>query len=159
MPQQNAHPSDRSLQVSHWLTKLIGAIGFIAFGFFAFITFAPSKILTTLVLLLFALWGVYLFIAYGSTKMDAQKITHTSWLGKFEIQWDEVEAIKADSLGNNIVFAGKNKQLVIPGFSMWSGRDKGEMISLYRSALESRALQVHDIMLAAFAISKNTKKA
>ena len=149
--------NNRVLYVNHWLTKFIGLLAAIMFTFFIIVAFDATKPLYLLALVGFAGLGIFVFLLYGKTGMDSCTIIHVSTFGRFEIKWEEIQAIELDAQGNAIVFKGDNKQLVVPGQVFWSGKDKKQMVALYNAQIDRRNIKVRATASAAFALSKNTR--
>lgn len=145
------------LQVSHWPTRMIGLVATIAFTFFAVITFRPPQFFPTIVLFAFAAYSLFMFLSFGATSMDNFRIIQRSNLGEFELNWAEVKIIETDLLGNIIVFKGGGKQLVVPGFAFWAGKDKSEMVRLFQKQVRENHIPLQIAPLAAFAVSRNTR--
>jgi hypothetical protein len=152
-PSLNLNP----LQVGHWPTRVLGLVGTIAFTISAVISFNVGELTPTIIFSALAVYSLFMFLSFGSTSMDSLRIQHRSSFGFFEIQWNEVEAIETDTLGNAVVFKGVGKQLVLPGFIFWAGKDRLEMIRLFQRVVKERRIPLQVAPLAMFAVSRNTR--
>lgn len=107
--------------------------------------------------LAFSLLGVYLILASGAIEMDADVITASTPLSRYQIRWDEVRSVETDIQRQGIVFVGNDKRMAMPGPMYWSGADKPAMIKLYLAQIEQRNLEVKETQKALWRLSKNVK--
>jgi hypothetical protein len=150
-------PKDPILTVNHWIPKGIGIFGALFFLFGAIGGFYTKQPLVGIFFLIFSAYSFFVFLLYGKTEMDKKAILQKSIIGSFKIKWYEVKGIEVDAGGNSIVFKGENKQLVIPGRSFWTGKDKKQMIELFNAQIEEKGLAVKYDTWAEFALSRNTR--
>jgi hypothetical protein len=146
----------RSLIVSHWPAHAIALVSGLLFAFF---TVSGTVIESPFVIVLFLaafLACVWLLVAYGKTTLSEQSVVHSALLGKNQMDWDEITEAVADSGGNTVVLKGKGKQLVLPHFFFWAGREKENALDIFLHELGSRDIPLKR-GFAAFAVSRNTR--
>lgn len=144
-----------SLTVSHWPARLVGVLGILVFSFFAVLSWVFHSFWAILFIVL-ALVSIPLILLYGRTTMSQRGITHSAPLGRYALDWDEVRAVVIDKGGSTIVFQGEDKQLVLPAFSFWAGRDKTAMMGLLGQELKQRGIKISE-RFASFALSRHTR--
>jgi hypothetical protein len=134
-------------------------LAFVVGAVFTFFTVLGVLIQSPLVIALFLvafLGAVWLLLAFGETKLTERSVTHSALLGRFAIGWDEITEVVVDSGGNTVVLRGGGKQLVLPGFSFWAGREKRDARDIFEDELEWRSIPLKSAF-AAFAVSRNTR--
>jgi hypothetical protein len=146
------HSSGTSLTVSHWPARLIGMVGTIVFVLFSALSIAANSPCGMVFFIPVTLACIPLALLYGRTSIDQWGITHSSPPGRYALDWDEINAVVMDIGENTIVFKGEGKQLVLPGFSFWAGRDKSAIRGLMDQELERRGIEISR-GFAAFATS------
>jgi drug/metabolite transporter (DMT)-like permease len=149
-------PAEYAFTVSHWPAHMLA---FVVGAVFAFFTVLGVLIQSPLVIALFLvafLGAVWLLLAFGETKLTERSVTHSALLGRFAIGWDEITEVVVDSGGNTVVLRGGGKQLVLPGFSFWAGREKRDARDIFEDELEWRSIPLKSAF-AAFAVSRNTR--
>jgi hypothetical protein len=107
--------------------------------------------------LIFVAMGIYLLVTVGTVEITSDFVTYKTPWATYAIRWEEVERIEIDALGGALVFAGTNKRVVTIGPAYWSGKDKQQLIALFRATAERRNIPVVPTQAALFKLSKNTK--
>jgi hypothetical protein len=151
-----SHSSGASLTVSHWPARLIGVVGVIIFALFSALAIAANSPCGMIVFIPFTLACIPLAFLYGQTSINHWGITHSSPLGRYTLDWDEMNAVVMDIGDNTIVFKGQGKQFVLPGFAFWAGRDKQAVRGLMDQELKRRGIKISK-GFAAFAISRGCR--
>lgn len=152
----NTRDSANSLAVSHWPARLIGVIGVIVGMLFSALVIAIGARCEAVFFLLFTAASLLMALVSGRTSMDQWGIRLSSPLGIYALDWDEMIGVVIDSGGNSVVFKGEGKQLVLPGFAFWAGRDKAEMRRLIDDELKRRGIQISR-GFATFAVSRHSR--
>jgi hypothetical protein len=83
--------------------------------------------------------GVYL-LAIGRTELDLEGITHRAWFGRYRMAWDEIVKLESSPLDTWMILHGKGKRMSLPGIRLWSGVDRGRMLSLYMYILAEKEI-------------------
>lgn len=148
--------SASSLTVGHWPARLIGVVGVIVGVLFSALAIATGAHCEAVFFLLFTAVSLLMALVAGRTSMDQWGIRLSSPLGTYALDWDEMIGAVIDSGGNSVVFKGEGKQLVLPGFAFWAGRDKAEMRRLIDDELKRRGIQISR-GFAAFAVSRHCR--
>jgi uncharacterized protein YwqG len=148
--------SSQSLTVSHWLARLVGVAGAIVFTFFGILGIVSNSPCAVILFIPLTLASIALALLYGRTTIGQQGILHSAPLGCYALEWGEIRAVVIDTGGNTVVFKGEGKQLVLPGFAFWAGRDKPAAMALLGEELKQRGIEVSR-GFAAFAISRHCR--
>lgn len=151
-----SHPPAVSWTVSHWPTRLIGVVCAVVFALLAALGVAADSPCAIVLFLPLTPVSIALALLYGQTTMNQWGITHSAPLGRYALDWDEMDAVVLDSGGNTIVFKGEGKQLVLPLFSFWAGRDKAAMGGLMALELKRRGIEISR-GFTAFAVSRGCR--
>jgi hypothetical protein len=149
-------PAEYTFAVSHWPAHLIAIVSAIIFGFFAILGFVIKSPLVAVLFSAAFLSCVWLLLAYGKTTLTERGVTHTALLGKYAMEWSEPTEVVVDSGGNTVVLKSGSKQLVLPGFSLWAGREKRDARDIFLDELEWRNIPLKR-GFAAFAVSRRTR--
>ncbi len=92
---------------------------------------------------------VYL-MAVGTTKLDIDGVTHLAWFRKYRMGWSEITEVESSPLDTWMILHGGGKKLALPGIRLWSGIDRGRMLSLYMYFLAENAVQQRETQWADF---------
>jgi hypothetical protein len=87
---------------------------------------------------LFGLLSIIYLIAIGRTELDLNGVTHFAWFGRYHIGWDEITLLETSPLDTWMILHGEGKRLAMPGIRLWSGIDRGRMLSLYMYVLAEK---------------------
>ncbi len=156
----NSFPgADCPLRISEWPAQVVGWIGLVFFAWLTLLLLVNDGGWAALVCLIFAALSLFLIVGYGSTEMDGEKVMHINWLGRYQIPWSEIRCVECDAGGNNIVFRGDNKQVVVPGRAFWVGKDKKAMAAFYMDQVRQRRIPLKQSFWATFKFSQGTKVA
>jgi hypothetical protein len=117
------------------------AIGWICIGLFVPLAlacfntglwvFVPFYVIFSLLI------AIYL-LAIGRTEIDLEGLTHYAWFGRYHMAWDEITELESSPLDTWMVLHGERKRLSLPGIKLWSGIDRGRMLSLYMYVLAEK---------------------
>jgi hypothetical protein len=145
------------LRVSHWPIKVIGCVCALFFAWFAFLSFYNQQPLPGLAFVLLVVFSAGTATIFGSSEFDAERITHRNTFGIYQIQWAEITEIQFDSTGYGYVFQGDGKRLVLPGRSLWRGKDKPAIERLIADKQAVYQFTIRQTPGAAYKLSKNVK--
>ena len=98
---------------THWIMRVIAALGFVLFGGLAIINILNKPDVGTIgAMLLFVAVSVYLLILAGSfIELTSERVEVAVPNGRYQIRWGEVTSITTN--GQAYAFVGKDKRLVI----------------------------------------------
>jgi hypothetical protein len=147
--------TSQSVTVSHWPAAVISVVGTVVFGFFTALFITQGSPWAAL-FLIFAAVSFSLLLLYGKTTITAEGLTQSAPVGRHFIAWDEIKSVTFDGRDNTIVLKGQGKQLVLPGFSLWAGRQKTAARRQLSDELQRRRIPT-TTAFAAFAFSRNTR--
>ncbi len=138
------------LETTHSGARLIGWIGLVTLGTLSVI-FARAGFWFFVPLYAFsALISLVYLLAVGRTKLDFEGVTHLAWFGRYSIRWSEIREIESSPLDTWMVLHGKGKKMALPGIRLWSGIDRGRMLSLYMYILAENAVLQRETQWADF---------
>ncbi len=141
--------------------KYQGWIIIVFFGFSALGNWRNGSHGLSLLFFLFAAVGLYPILFLGPVEMNTEFIRVTAILGKWRMNWDEVETLeifqKPRHQGRAMVLHGANKRLAIPGTMLWATKDEKQGIEFFDAQVKSRNIEIKPTRRAAFQMSKNTK--
>ena len=98
---------------THWIMKVFSVIGFLFFGFGAFMSFKTGESLGTIaIFLFFAAGSFYLwFLASSFIEVSNEKVMVSVPYGRYQIGWGEITSIETN--GKMYAFIGQDKRVVI----------------------------------------------
>ena len=100
--------------------------------------------------LLFGLLSVVYLLAIGRTELDLDGVTHKAWFGRYRMEWDEIMELESSPLDTWMILHGEGKRLSLPGIRLWSGVDRGRMLSLYMYILAEKEIVQSETQWADF---------
>ena len=109
------------------------------------------------VFLLFVTLGIYLLVSVGTVEITPAFVTYKTLWATYAISWDEVERIEIDAQRGALALLGDNKRVVTIGPAYWSGKDKHQLLALFKATIEKRNIPVVSTQAVLFKLSKNTK--
>ena len=149
---------DRILTVRHTFYKFAGWIGVLFSVFCTVMSWRANTGYLPLLFLVFGLIGFYIILVSGRMETDSKSIRFYSHLGKYEMNWNEVEYVEIDRQMGNIVFFGKNKVLQTIGPMGWTGKkERLEMATFLFGQIKNFEIDVRQTEKAMYRLSKNTK--
>jgi hypothetical protein len=116
---------------THWIMKVVAALGIIMFGGFAIIGLLNHEEISIVGMsFLFALGGIILWLLANSfIEMSNEKILVSVPYGRYQIRWDEINLIETNE--KLYAFIGEDKRLVISlTFANKSSRDALELLEI-----------------------------
>src|SRR5262249_38841329 len=149
--------TDTSLCAGAKFVKGVGLVCGLISLLFAVWSWLDGEVTVPLFFLLFVALGAYLILASGSTYMNKDSITYITSIGVYRLRWDEVREVEIDPFHGNLVFIGQNKVLSMLGPSCWSGKDREQMWRLLLAQIETRDIEIKEIMKVIWPSNKNTK--
>jgi len=106
----------------------------------------------------FVVSGVILLLySAGKIEADSTKIVRQTIVGKYAIQWGEIQEVLVDYKNEAMSLVGDNKRLVMPGSAKWYGEDKEKLYYLIQLKLELAGIPVRRSGKPVFSLSKNTR--
>ncbi len=136
----------------------MGWVCIVFFGLSAISSWRNGSHGLSLFFLFYAGIGLYPLLFLGSLEMNTEFIRVTTILGRWQINWDEVETLEIfPKKGCDMVLHGNNKRLAIPGTMLWAKQDEKQMIEFFDAQIKSRKIEIKRTQRAAFQMSKNTK--
>ncbi len=150
------HSSIFSATVSHWPARLIGVVGVIVFALFSALAIAANSPCGLIFFIPLTLACIPLALLYGQTTMNQWGITHSAPLQRYALGWDEIHEVVMDIGDNTVVFKGEGRQLVLPGFLFWAGRDRSAARELMARELKRRGIKTSK-GFAVFAMSRHCR--
>lgn len=90
--------------------------------------------------LLFGIAAVIYLLAIGRTEIDLLGITHHAWFSRYRVSWDEITLLESSPLDTWMVLHAGNRRLSMPGLRLWSGVDRGRLLSLYMYLLAEKEI-------------------
>lgn len=90
--------------------------------------------------ILFGLLSLVYLLAIGKTELDLDGVTHRAWFGRYQMDWDEITALESSPLDTWMILHGEEKTLSLPGIRLWSGVERGRMLSLYMYVLAEKEI-------------------
>ena len=139
---------DFPLRSTHYPARVVGWIGLglgsimVLMSLYIMVCFLPVYVFMVGLSLL-------ILFSFGSLEIDPESITYSTWLGRYQIQWDEIRAIEQEPTGGWLLLHGNGKRLGIPGLSTWSGRKK-EIMQLY---FRTRLLEKDIVITKSFGVN------
>jgi hypothetical protein len=100
---------------------------------------------------------ILLLYGEGKIEADSNKIVRQTIIGKYAIQWDEIQEVLVDHKYEAMSLLGENKRLVMPGSAKWYGEDREKLYYLVQSKLELAGISVRRSGKPVFSLSKNTR--
>ncbi len=128
--------------------------------FFLFLTVIAGREALWLGVLFFslvALLFIYVLSFLAPVTFNQETIQYTVWHRRFQIRWDEITEIEFDRQGNAIVFRGNGKQMVIPGFLMYSQTQSNALAVLLDNQVQKQQIQTKESWKAPYRRQKNTQ--
>jgi hypothetical protein len=138
------------------------AIGWLLIGLFIPLALACLNaglwVFVPLYILFSLLIAVYL-LAIGRTEVDLSGVTHYAWFGRYRMDWDEITELESSPLDTWMILHGEGKRLSLPGIKLWSGIDRGRMLSLYMYVLAEKEVMQCETQWADFKLlNRGTRK-
>jgi hypothetical protein len=155
--QSETTTAQQPLRVSHWPIKVIGGIAALMFAWFAFLSFYDRQPLPGWGFVLLVLLGIGSAAIFGPSAFDQEQITHRNTFGVYQIRWPAIKEIQFDATGYGYVFQGEGKRLVLPGRSLWRGKDKPAIERLIAAKQAVYHFAMRQTPGAAYKLSKNVK--
>jgi hypothetical protein len=124
-----------------WIGVIVLAplsVTFARAGLWVFVPFYAVSALISLVYLM----------AVGTTKLDIEGVTHHAWFRKYRMRWADITEVESSPLDTWMILRGEGKKLALPGIRLWSGLDRGRMLSLYMYILAENAIQQRETQWA-----------
>lgn len=100
---------------------------------------------------------ILLLYSEGGIEADSNKIVRQTIIGKYAIQWDEIQEVLVDHKYEAMSLLGEGKRLVMPGSAKWYGEDREMLYYLVQSKLELAGIPVRRSGRPVFSLSKNTR--
>ena len=154
-------PSSGSTQSASCLQRpaqIIGLIGFLMFTAFTvgcLLDPKPNQIFVPIGFIGFALLGAYLFLYSGTVSVDDRGVTQNSLIGTFFIHWSSIDHVWTGA--GQLVLAGGESRLALPGPDTWWGRGRNEVIAALNAHCEHRGIVPRERLPAIFMISRRTR--
>lgn len=145
------------LVVKHTFYKIVGWSCIVLFTICSAVVWRIGATYGWLFFLLFAALGLCIVLCSGSMKANAHFVKYQLPFRRYEIRWDEIKRVEMDKQSSNIILVGDNKRLAVNGFAAWCGKDKAEMIELFRKQIRERGIEFRQTETAMLRLSKNTR--
>lgn len=154
----NKVSEEDTLRVNMQPAIRIAWVGLVFFGCLAILCLFTGQIVLFPIFVVFVSLCLALRLTSGKVEMNSNRVTLYIPTGRHEILWDEVRHIETDQHWGSIVFCGaSSKRVSVLGPGWWSGKDKGQMITLLRSEMNRRSIPVKVTVKALFRLSKNSR--
>ncbi len=102
--------------------------------------------------------SIYTLSLLAPVTFDRETIHYALWRRRYQIRWDEITEIEFDPQGNAIAFrSGGGKQMVIPGFLMYSQAQSKAIGALLDNQKQKWDIQATESWKAAFRRQRNTR--
>ena len=125
---------------THWIMKVFSVVGFLFFGFGAFMSFRTGESLGTIaIFLFFAAGSFYLwFLANSFIEVSNEKVMVSVPHGRYQIKWSEINSIETN--GQMYAFTGQDKRVVI-SLTLASSASR-QALELINEQCEQRKLEI-----------------
>ncbi len=107
--------------------------------------------------LLFVVLGIYLLVSVGTVEITPAFVTYKTPWATYAISWDEVERVEIDAQRGALALIGDNKRVVTIGPAYWSGKDKRQLLALFKATIEKRSIPIISTQKVLFKLSKNAR--
>lgn len=154
---QLARSAGSSYRVQMRSAQLLAAmiIGF--FGFLTVIGWPQLTPLSAVALAAFMLVGLGLLALSATIELDRVGVRVRTPLGRWYIEWDEIQAASYDPNLWQIVLRGRGVQLVVPGPRYWTGAESLAAEAFLTEQLAARAIPLQEQVGAVFARSYGSR--
>lgn len=116
-----------------------------------------GKLLGVGVLVFFVL-AIFMLIGFGTIDLSEEALEARCILGRYRIEWDEIERLWRDNSGLNWVVEGHGKRVAIPGPSLWRSPHKEAMIGIMKRNFVERDIKPQLSEFRTFLLSNGAAK-
>lgn len=148
----------RPLRATDRMNSPMSWVGLVFSAVIVALALFQGKLITALMLVPLLVLGMTQVLFSGAVEMDAEAVTRTNRLGRYRMEWEEIEWVETTVRGTPMVFRGDTKQLVIPGPRLWTGTDREEMGKWLQVQLAEHQIEVRRLAWADFKWSRNTRQ-
>lgn len=148
----------RPLRVTDRMNAVTGWVGLIFSAVIVVLAFFQGKLIIAFLFVPLLVLGTTKVLFSGAVEMDAEAVTRTNRLGRYRMEWEEIEWVETTVRGTPMVFRGDAKQLVIPGPRLWTGTDREEIGEWLQMQLAEYQIEVRRLAWVDFKWSRNTRQ-
>jgi len=116
-----------------------------------------QKLLGLFVFFLF-IGSIAMAVGFGTVWLNESTLEARCLLGRYRIEWDEIERLWRDNSGLNWVVEGHGKRVAIPGPSLWKSPHKEAMIRIMKRNFVERDIKPQISEYKTFLLSNRAAK-
>lgn len=140
-----------------WIVKGAGWVLLCCFMPLTILMIFQQAFLLAALLLIFVGLGLIVVLNTGSLEVDQFSLTRKTFLGTYQMRWDEVEWIEHHEQESTMLLCSANKQLAIPSPAYSSGQDWNAYVALLTTIPKQRGITMKRTWEVLFKWSKNTR--